>query len=74
MQSSRVVVPASRLNMKLAVVGGACLALGLTAWYLLRQAADMPSHLPPPERQGRNAPFITTPDLTVEKMEEAAEL
>jgi len=67
-------VPSSRLNVKLAVVVVVSLALGLTAWYLLHRAADAPLYSPPPERQGRNAPFIMTPDLTVEKMVEAAEL
>lgn len=51
-----------------------CLVGGAATWYFLNRAADVPLRLPPPERQGLNAPFIKTPNVVVDKMVELAEI
>lgn len=51
-----------------------CLLVGLAAAYLLNRSADLPDSSPALERQGLNAPFITTPNLVVDTMVELAEI
>ncbi|MCU0961977.1 MAG: methyltransferase domain-containing protein [Pirellulaceae bacterium] len=48
------------------------MAAGVVLRYLLLETAHPPTKLSPPPRQGLNAPFITSPDLVVEKMVELA--
>ncbi len=74
MQSSPKKTSASRINPRLIAIGVVCLVAGLTARHFLTQAADRPHYSPPAQRKGLNAPFITSPDLVVEKMVELAEL
>ena len=47
-----------------------CVAVGLLVRHFLLRAADRPLDLAALPRQGLNAPFITSPDLVVEKMVE----
>lgn len=56
----------------LGIVGAAALA-GLF-WWTQYQTGLMRLNFVAPDRIGRNAPFITTPDAVVEKMVEVAEL
>lgn len=74
MPSSETKSSAGRFSPKLAVAVVVCLVAGLMIWYFLNQAANQPTSLAPAERQGLNAPFITTPDVVVDKMVELAEI
>jgi SAM-dependent methyltransferase len=62
------------LNRRFVVIGCVVLVLGLAIRHFLNRTADVPLSQPPGERQGLNAPFITTPDVVLEKMVELAEL
>ncbi len=48
----------------------ACVAAGLLARVLLLYAADRPRDLSALPHKGLNAPFVTSPDVVVEKMVE----
>ncbi len=75
MQASQKQRSAGRISPTLAVIIVVCLVLGLTIWYFLNQAASQATDFAAPaERQGLNAPFITTPDVVVDKMVELAEI
>ena len=74
MTSSSTESSKRRLNPALLGVGVFCLLGGLAAAYLINRSADLPDSSPALERQGLNAPFITTPDLVVDTMVELAEI
>ncbi len=63
-----------KLSPIVIAVGLVCLAAGAAGWFYLHQASQLPTVWAPPERQGLNAPFITTSDVIVDKMVELAEL
>jgi len=62
------------LNLRLVAASCVILVLGLAVRHFLNRISDLPLRSPPLERQGLNAPFITTPDIVVDKMVELAEL
>lgn len=74
MPSSPGKASAGRFHLRFIAIASVCLVAGLTVRHFLSQAARQPDSSPPPVRQGLNAPFITTPDLVVEKMVEVARL
>jgi SAM-dependent methyltransferase len=74
MQRSSSVAGKTKFALLLVAAIG-CLGVGAAARFTLyRWANSTPVQLPPPDRPGINAPFITTPDDVVDAMLDMAEI